>query len=233
MKMNTLNVFRTPITEASFSAVYQAQQRDFSERYSIHEQNATRWRYIAAGCLAITALAVGGLVYDASLSKYVPYVVERDHLGDEVAVGPADKAAPCDPRVIQADINRWIFNVRTVSTDAQTQRHNIYEAYDHTDKAGDASGELNEWFQKHNPFKRAADEIVTTTVISTLPVDPHYWKTWRSSWREETRTRSGDPQGTPAVKEVSITVACKPPTTETDFKKNPSGVFVESFDWKN
>lgn len=232
MKMNTLSLFRTPTTETRFSPVYQAQQRDFSERYSIHEQNARRWRFTAFGCIGIAALAVGGLVYDNSLSKFVPYVVERDHLGDEVAVGPAEKVAQEDPRVVQTEINRWIYDVRTVSSDAQDERHRIVEAYDHTDKSSAATEELNEWFRNNNPFKRAADTIVTITIISTLPTPPDQWKTWTVKWKEEARTREGS-LVIAQLKEMSITVAHKPPTTDTEFKKNPSGIFVQNFDWKN
>lgn len=232
MKMNTLSLFRTPTTDAGFSAVYQAQKRDYNERYSIHEQNATRWRYIAFGCIAITTIAVGGLVYNDGQPKYTPYVVERDHLGDEVAVGPAERVGQEDPRVIQADINRWIYDVRTVSSDAQDERNRILEAYDHTDSSSPAAGELNDWFRNNVPFKRAADTIVTITIISTLPTPADQWKTWTSKWKEEDRTRAGELVRS-QVKEMSITVAHRSPKTETDFKKNHTGTFVQNFDWKN
>lgn len=230
--MNVLNLVRRPVTETGFSPVYQAQQRDYSERYSIHAQNAARWRLTAFGCIAITLLAVGGLVYDASLSKYVPYIVERDNLGDQVAIGLAQRAGDPDLRVIQGDIRNWLYDVRTVSPDAQTERHLIQEAYNHTNKSSPANGELDEWFRNNNPFKRAAETIVTITITSALPADPHSWKIWRANWKEEVRTRSGDLESS-TLKEVSIVVSHKPPTTDADFKKNPSGVFVDNFNWKN
>jgi type IV secretion system protein VirB5 len=230
--MRVLNLVRHPTTETGFSPVYQAQQRDYSERYSIHEQNAVRWRHIAFGCIGITFLAVGGLVYDASLSKYVPYVVERDHLGDEVAVGLSERAAAPDLRIIQSQIGNWIYNVRTVSIDAQTERHFVTEAYNHTNKSSPAKGELDEWFLNNNPFKRAVETIVTITITSTLPAPAGQWKSWHVNWREEIRTRTGDLESV-KPREASITVSYRAPSTETEFKKNPTGVFVDNFDWKN
>ena len=64
-----LNFFSRPVTEAGFSPeyqgsdspVYQAARRTNNERYSIHAEEAKRWRWIALGCLTITALAVAGL----------------------------------------------------------------------------------------------------------------------------------------------------------------------------
>jgi type IV secretory pathway TrbF-like protein len=231
--MKVLNLVRHPVTDTGLSPVYQAQQRSWNERYSIHEQNAARWRLTAFGCIAVTFLAVGGLVYDASLSKYVPYIVERDNLGDEVAIGLAQRADTPDLRVIQTVVRRWLHEVRTVSPDVQAEREMITWAYNHTNRSAAGLGELNEWFANNIPWKRSVDSIVTITVTSAVPTFPQDWKTWRANWKEELRTRSGDLVGLPKPQEVSITVSYKPPSTEQDFKKNPEGVFVDGFDWKN
>jgi type IV secretion system protein VirB5 len=187
---------------------------------------------IAVGCIGVAALAVGGLVYDDSLSKFIPYVVERDHLGDAVAVGLASKAAPPDLRTIQAELSRWLYDVRVVSPDIETEKHMILEAYDHTDGDSPAKGELDEWFSKNVPWERAKETIVTITVTSMLPTYPGSWHTWRGNWREEARTRDGVLVSS-ALKEVSLEAVQKTPTTDTAIKKNPAGVFVHNFDWKN
>jgi type IV secretion system protein VirB5 len=223
---------RQPITGTGFSPHYHAQRRDYSERYGIHAQNATRWMFVSFGCIAIALLAVGGLIYAALQSKYIPYIVERDNLGDAVAIGLAERAGQPDRRVIQTEIQRWLYAVRTVSTDAETEKHFIFEAYNHTNKSSACAGELNEWFSKNSPFKRAAEEIVTITITSVLPADPANWKTWRANWKEETRTRAGELSSS-ALKELSMTVSFNPPTSEKDFRKNPTGVFCDNFDWLN
>lgn len=230
MGLNVSNLIRRPTDETGFSPVYQAQQRSWNERYSIHEQNAVWWRYTAFGCIGVALMAVGGIAWIGAQEKDRPYIVERNQLGDEVAVRVAEETTTADPRVIQAEISRWLFDVRTVSVDATTERHFIYEAYDLTDRSSAANGELNDWFSKNNPFKRAADEIVTVNVLSTLPLEPRIWKTWRVDWREETRTRTGDLISS-KIHELTVTIALKQPTSEAAIRKNPAGVFVQNFSW--
>ena len=222
--------FRSQVTEAGFSPVYQAQQRTWNERYNIHEQNAKRWRLTAFGCIGLAAIAISMLGYDDSLSKYVPYIVERDHLGDGMPIGAAERTYPLDPRVIQTEINRWIRDVRTTSVDAQNEKTLAWEAYHHTNKHGPASGQLDDWFKTHDPFARAQNEIVTVTTISTLPIDPTNWKTWTAKWKEDVRTRNGSLVSS-ENKEMTIVVSHIQPKTDEEFKNNSSGIFVDSFDW--
>jgi len=232
MGFNLLDLVRAPTKEVGFSPVYLAQQRDYNERYSIHEQHMKWWRWAAICSLAFAGAMGAGLVYDDSQSKYIPYVVERDHLGDEVAVGVADKAAPCDYRTIQAEINEWIYDVRHVSADGQEEHRDAWKAYNHTDKSGPAKAKLDEWFGANNPTQRSKTELVTTTTISTLPSPAGQSKYWEANWREDTRNRPGDLVGS-QVKKTSLVTTCKHPTTDTQFKNNVSGVFVYDFDWKN
>lgn len=233
MKLNVLNLVRHPPTETKFSPVYQAQQRAWNERYSIHGRNAVWWRRTAFGCIGIAGLAVTGLVYDDSLSKFTPYVVERDQLGDEVAIGPVARATPCDARIIQAELRRWLYDVRTVSADMEAEKHNIWEAYHHTNAKGPAKGELDEWFSKNIPWLRAQEHIVTITTGGMLAADPTSVTNWLGNWKEETRSRDGILEGLPESKQVSFIVSCHPPQTETEFKDNPSGVFVDAVNWIN
>ena len=49
-------------------------------------------------------MEVAGITYVGSQSKYVPYVIEVNGLGEAVAVGRAQLAAPADPRVVRASL---------------------------------------------------------------------------------------------------------------------------------
>ena len=65
--------------------------------------HATRmWQAVALISMMITLAAVGGAVYVAGQSKFVPYIIEVDKLGQNVAVAPAQKAAQVDQRVVHA-----------------------------------------------------------------------------------------------------------------------------------
>ncbi len=218
--------------EASTSAqpkspVYEAQQRSWNERYSVHVENARHWRWTAFGAIGVSLLSVGGMIHYAELPRTVPFVVEVDKLGDAVAVSRAAVAAPIDPRILRAQLARWIWDVRTVSSDALAERHFIYEAMDMTDVHGAAAQQLQDWFTTPGPFKRAVDEMVEVSVTAVLQITA---KTWRIEWREDTRTRGGTLESSRNW-EATITVSVTPPTTEAEILKNPSGLFVESFSW--
>jgi type IV secretion system protein TrbF len=220
---------RSPSDEFA-APIHQAQVTTWNERYAVHMRNERHWRAAAFVSFGLLALSVAGNVEQGTQSKIVPYVVERDHLGDEVAVGLANRAMPVDPRTIQAEVSRWVHDVRTVSTDMQDERAFIYEAFDHTDKNGPATNELSQWFKDNIPWVRAKENIVTVEVLSALPMDQNTWHTWRVDWRENTLTRSGVLEQS-HVWEVILTVSVIPPRTETEVRKNHAGVFIENFSW--
>ena len=223
--------FGRKAAETGFSPVYNAQKLAWNERYAIHAQSARRWQATSFSCIALAAGMAAWTGYLASQPKFVPYIVEEDHLGEQRAVGVAPKLAPTDLRTIQNDIRRWVENVRTVSVDAQDQKKFIWEAANHTNEHGPAWGELMGWWKDHYPFDRAKSEKVTVTINSILPREANQWKLWVVKWKEETRTRSGELIGKPEDKEASITMTYRAPKSDNDFRINPTGNYVDDFDW--
>lgn len=60
------------------------------------------WQAVAIAALLVALVAVAGVVHIGSQSKFIPYVVEVDKIGEVRAVKAADVAQPADPRVIHA-----------------------------------------------------------------------------------------------------------------------------------
>ncbi len=210
------------------SAIYLAARREWNERYGSYIAQAHTWRLTAFLSLGISAVAVSGVVWIGAQNRIVPYVVQTDKLGDALAIQRADVAAPLDPRLIRSQLARWIADVRSVYTDVSAQREVIAEAYAMVDQNAAAFQQLNDWFRAHEPFTRAQTEIVGVQVQSVLPLSAN---TWRVEWREVLRSRdgtkvSGDPW------QAVITVAVKPPVTDADVLANPTGTFVQSFNWQ-
>src|ERR1700739_1540306 len=83
--------------------------RAFSGRHAL--------QLLVIASLLIALAAVGGIIYVGSQSKYVPYVIEVDRLGEAVAVAPAQIAGPADPRVVRAQLAAFIANARLVTPD--------------------------------------------------------------------------------------------------------------------
>ena len=174
--------------ENPHSAVYLAARREWNERYGDYIAQAHAWRLTALASLGVAFVAVAGVVWIGAQNRIVPYVVQTDRLGDAIAVSRADIAPPADPRLIRAQLARWVTDVRSVYTDAAAEKHVITEAYAMINRNAAGAQALNDWFSNNDPFQRARDETVAVAVESVLPLSGN---TWRAEWREDKRTRQG------------------------------------------
>ena len=206
---------------------YLAARREWNERYGDYIATANTWRLVAFASLLIALCAVGGVVWIGAQSKFIPYVVKVDKLGDAVAVGPASEASPVDPRVVTAELARWIYDVRTVYADGTAERKLITEAYAFIGNSSPAYQAMNHHFARNDPFKRAADDTVSVQVQSVLPLSN---KTWQLDWQETVNSRNG--QSTEVSNwQADVTIAVQPPTDAAAIIANPMGIYVTSFSW--
>lgn len=192
------------------------------------------WQLVGLIALLIVLASVGGLVHIGSQSRFVPYVVEVDKLGQPLAVGVADRATPADPRVIRATLATFISDLRTVTPDTALQRRAILRAYAVLAAGNAATHKTNEWFNGTdtiNPFKRAATETVSVQIESVLAQSA---ESWQVDWIETVHDRSGKPTSAPARMRalVSVQVANQPSdASEQQLRDNPLGIFITDFSW--
>ena len=106
---------------------------------------ARLWQTMALLCLLITLIAVGGALHIASQSKFVPYVVEVDKLGQPLAIAPAQVAAPVDARVVHASLAAFIANARLVTPDIALQRKAVFSVYAMMHADDPATAKMTEW----------------------------------------------------------------------------------------
>lgn len=204
-------------------------RREWNERYGSYIVRERAWRSIAFMSIAVAAIAAGGLVWISGQSRVVPYVVEVDKLGDAVAVRRADQAMPPDNRIVRAQLAHWITNIRSVYVDANAEHEAIEQAYALINQHGAAFGMLNDYMREegHNPFQRAANETVSVSVQSVLPLTND---TWRVEWEETVRDRGGH-ETSRAVWSATITVMVHAPADDRGVLKNPTGLFINTLNW--
>ena len=197
--------------------------------------NAVRmWQSVALLSLMITLAAVGGALHIASQSKFVPYVIEVDKLGQSMAVAPAQLAVSVDERVVHASLAAFMSNARLVTPDIALQRKAIFAVYAMMNADDPAAVKMTEWLngnEANNPFHRAAKETVETEIVSVIPQSPD---TWQIEWNEKVFDRQGVPIAPPYRMRALATVAITAPTSATSEEKirqNPLGVFVRDFSW--
>jgi type IV secretory pathway TrbF-like protein len=209
------------------SAVYLAARQEWNERYGSYIAQAHAWRLTALASIGVAFVAVAGVVWIGAQNRVVPYVVQTDRLGDAIAISRADISSPADPRLIRSQLARWVDDVRSVYVDVAAEKHIINEAYAMVDRNAAGSTALNDWFSRNDPFKRAQDDTVGVAVESVLPLSGN---TWRVEWREDKRTRQGGLEASQHW-QATIAVSVNPPTDDAAILVNPTGLYVESFDW--
>lgn len=197
--------------------------------------NAARlWQAVALLCLMITLVAIGGVLHLASQSKFIPYIIEMDKLGQTAAVAPAQLATPVDQRLVRANLAAFISNARLVTPDIALQRKAVLAVYAMLHGDDPAAAKMTAWLngnEASNPFQRAAKETVETEIVSVIPQSPD---SWQIEWNEKLFDRQGVPIGQPYRMKALATVEIVPPdasTTEEKLRQNPLGVYVKDFSW--
>jgi len=193
------------------------------------------WQLIAVAGLLIGLAGVAGIAYVGSKSKFVPYVIEVNKLGEAVSVGPAQVAGPADRRVVRASLASFIASARLVTPDVTLQREAIFRTYAMLHSKDPAEQQMNEWYngsKDASPFARAAKVTVTTDINSVLPISG---STWQVDWQETTRDRTGALLGQPVHMRAMLTVYLEPPSTTGDeaaIQRNPLGIYVQTYTWQ-
>ena len=192
------------------------------------------WQLVGVLSLLIALAGVGGILHIASQSRFIPYVIEVDTLGQARAAGPVTAAAKADPRVIHASVAEFITDARLVTPDVALQRQAVFRIYAKLAATDPATAKMNEWLNgtpESSPFKRAAKHMVSIDIQSVLPQSPD---TWQVDWLETTRDRQGLRQGAPVTMRALVTVYTAQPTpstTEPELRLNPLGIYVRDFAW--
>lgn len=213
---------------------YLSARRTWNDHVGATKASRQTWQMIGILSLLIALAGVGGMIHIGSQSKFVPYVIEVDKLGQAVAVAPAQRAATVDQRVVHATVASFIADARLVTPDVALQRKAVFRLYSMLSANDPATVKTNEWLNNSDdssPFKRATRETVSTEVLSVLPQTPD---TWQVDWMETARDRQGIVKGQPFRMRALVTVytvPATPQTTEEQLRNNPLGIYVRDYSW--
>lgn len=213
---------------------YLAARRTWNDHVgSIVSQRQT-WQVIGILSLLIAFASVGGVIVIGSQSKFIPYVVQVDKLGQAIAAGPLQASDKADPRVVHASVAEFVADARIVTPDVALQRKAVFRVYAKLAPNDPATPKMNEWLNgtdESSPFKRAAKEMVSVEIKSVLPQTTD---TWQVDWAETVRDRQGTTKGTPVTMRALVTTyiaETTPQTTDEQLRNNPMSIFVRDFSW--
>lgn len=212
---------------------YLSARRTWNEHMGDLAASRQNWQMLGLLSLLIALAGVGGMIYIGSQSKYVPYVVEVDKLGQTLAVAPADRTREVDSRIVHAAVASFIQAARMVTPDVALQRKAIFSVYAMLAPDDPATAKMNEFMNgrpEASPFRRAEREMVSTEIVSVIAQSP---QTWQVDWTETVRDRQGIVKNTHRMRAlVTVYVAePSPDINEAQLRNNPLGIYVSDFSW--
>lgn len=224
----------TPAETPPSENPYLAARRTWNEHVGSVVSQRQLWQIVSLLSLLIALAAVGGVIAIGSQSRFIPYVIQVDTLGQTVAAGPLQAVERTDSRIVHATVAEFISDARVVTPDSALQRKAVFRVYAKLAPNDPATAKMNEWFngtEDSSPFKRASREMVDVAIRSVLPQTPD---TWQVDWVETTRDRQGTVKGTSATLRALVTVyvaQTTPQTTDEQLRNNPMSIYVRDFSW--
>jgi type IV secretion system protein VirB5 len=213
---------------------YLSARRTWNEHMGDMAASRQAWQMLGLLSLLIALAGVGGIIHIGSQSRFIPYVVEVDKLGQTLAVSPVDRAKGVDARVVHAAVAAFVQQARLVTPDVALQRKAIFAVYAMLSPDDPATAKMNEYLNgrpESSPFRRAEREMASTEIVSVIAQTPD---TWQVDWLETVRDRQGILKMPPYRMRALVTVAVREPapdTNEAQLRNNPLGIFVTDFSW--
>ncbi|MFD1911858.1 conjugal transfer protein TrbF [Halodurantibacterium flavum] len=223
-----MNFFKRPATHYGKTpepvTPYQKAAQIWDERIGSARVQARNWRYMAFGCLILSAGFAGALVWQSARGTIVPWVVEVDRHGESRAVEPATAGyQPTDPQ-IAFHLARFIEQVRGLPTDPIIVRQNWLRAYEFTTDRGAIA--LNDYARANDPFTRVGRQQISIEVSSVIRASPD---SFRIAWTEQ-RYENGQLAGTERWTAI-FTVVLQQPRDAERLRANPLGIYIHAINW--
>jgi type IV secretion system protein VirB5 len=199
------------------------------EEYARYTRQAKTWRFIAILEAVVLIGGIGGLIFFASTTQFLPYIVSVGADGAPVTAQLVLQAAPVTEKVIHAELSDWTNDARSVVADSVVQRARIAGVYDLVQNGSQARQTLNAYYSSPDtsPLQRAANESDTINVDAVLPLGNQAYVV---QWTETKRDLGGKVKGTQHW-EASVTIAFSTPTSEDELLRNPLGLYITNLTW--
>lgn len=212
---------------------YTSAKRVYNDRSGSLISSRNTWQVIGLFSLVIAIASVSGMSYLGAQTKFVPYVVQVDKLGDVQRAGIVQRT-DVDPRIIKYTISQFITDARMVTVDAQLQKKAILDVYSHLAAKDPSYMKMDRWFNSSadsTPFARAKKELVSTRITSVLQLTND---TWQIDWEETSTDHHGkllhDPVKMRAL--VTVYVSNAPVANANNISQdNPLNIYIKDLSW--
>jgi type IV secretory pathway TrbF-like protein len=203
---------------------YQKAALEWDNRIGSAKAQVKSWRLAAILSIVFALVVISAYIYQRSVPQVIPYIVEIDPNAKVLRYRDVPtKYTPTQDQV-QHFLVQWLDKVRSKSIDPVIINRNWRNAYKFV--IGDARNQLSEYARANPPFTDAGKVTASIDVISVLKRSK---KTYQITWIEE-RFRQG------VVIDKSryvgqFTLKLLQPEEEVDWRVNPLGLFITSYNW--
>lgn len=205
---------------------YAIGKKEYDDRYERLAKNAASWRRVAFFMLLLLSVSTGAVLWIAQTVKVVPFIVQVDQHGYQMAVAPVEPSKVTDDRIIMARIADFITNMRSIYPDRTALVALLSKTYDSVAQASPAQQKLDEYFRANNPLTKN-NFVVDVTLQSVLRASPESNITWQAEWSEKVYEQEKF-KGEQFFKGMFV-VEMNSPTDIKEIMRNPLGVFVSDF----
>lgn len=219
-KMNTLR-------SSSVRENYLVAKQDWDERFGSFITRARNWRIAFLLICAIALIEGVALITVVRRSQVVPFVVAVNDLHQVIGMGIASQTTTNNPLLIKAALQRYIVDVRSISSDPIVLKERLSSVFDHTALASPAYNFLQEQWKSNSPFLAAENGTVQVQVQNITQLSP---KSYEIDWTETHRDKMGNLVSTEQWKGV-LGVLLSPPKDVSAAIQNPLGVYINSITW--
>ncbi|MHB1490444.1 MAG: VirB8/TrbF family protein [Cellulomonas sp.] len=220
---------KTGVAGAGKESPFLAARREWNERYGSYISRAHSWKLVALSSLGVSIVLGGGVIYDMTQSRVLPFVVQVNKLGVATAIAPASEASMPNQQVISATLARFIVDVRSVWPDRnEMYEHQVKPAYNYILSGSQAQKFVTNYITgklENIP----AGFVRTVKIESVLPVSK---TTWQVNWSETTTGQSNHTSAPVAHNyRAMLNIRIVPSTTSAAIMKNPLGVYIKDITW--
>jgi type IV secretion system protein VirB5 len=206
---------------------YIAAREEYYDRYGRITKDMARWRLVAFLMTLLVFVSVSASVYMAFTVKVIPYIVQVDKHGYEIAIAQAPQTTPFEEKVVISRLGRFIIDMRTIIMDTIAQRRLITGLYTMIPSGQPSYMKLNDYFRQNNPLEASMKNLTQEVEIrSILHLDGG---TWQTEWTEK-RYEKGVLTGERAWRGF-IVIALNPTRDLQNIIDNPLGIYVLDFNF--
>jgi len=183
------------------------------------------WKRFGVVSAVVNLGLVGVCVWLAMRSTLIPYVIELGEDTRVVRARLAEQFVPSDANY-RGLAQTWVRMTRRVSHDPFSMQQDIIWAYDRT--SGPAHTKLNEYYQSRGGLVPADKRMRSIEDVLILKQDARIFQV---DWTEKVYSARGDLLATDRWR-ARLTFEHHQPTTESQVRKNPIGLYVVDFEWQ-